>query len=316
MLNYIIKNKELFEDSIINNTTHLYDNLKNNFILKNSYDDISKYLFDNFKIKYLKITMMDQNRNINNTTYDTLTEECDNSLIVPFSINFNHNIKIAFDVYANDSAHLEKLKKKKETLNTLLNFISSMIFTTYLQEKIDHLKLQDNITGLYNRVYLTPYLEKSLPLAKRENKKIAFLMIGIDHLKAVIDEFDYETGDKVLIALAQSLTQSLRSSDVVVRLDADEFFVVLPNIINSDNAIMIAEKIIKNFSECKVVVNEKTQQTLQKTICAGITIYPDDSVDVDEILKNADISLYEARNKGRSSFFKYSKEETSTIELF
>ena len=102
----------------------------------------------------------------------------------------------------------------------------------------------------------------------------------------------------------------------MVRLDADEFLVALPNIINEENAIMVANKLIEKFSETQVVVNKGTGQTLKKTICIGVSIYPDDSADEDEILKNADISLYEARNLGRSSTFKYSKEDTSTIDLF
>ena len=88
------------------------------------------------------------------------------------------------------------------------------------------------------------------------------------------------------------------------------------NVINSDNAMMISEKIIKNFSEQKVVVNEQTKQALMKTICSGISIFPDDASNIDDIIRKSDIALYEARNLGRSKSFKFTEEETNTIDFF
>ena len=78
---------------------------------------------------------------------------------------------------------------------------------------------------------------------------------------------------------------------------------------------MVADKIINNFKEVTVVVNEETKQTLKKTICTGISIYPDDAEHLEEIFRSSDIALYEARNKGRSQLFKFKKDD-DTIELF
>ncbi len=160
------------------------------------------------------------------------------------------------------------------------------------------------------------HIDKMLPLARREQKKVGFLMIGMDHFKAVIDEFDYTIGDKILVELAKTLLEATRESDIVVRLEADEFLVVLANIHDDESAIMVAQKLIERFSQCEVDVNSYTGQTLKKTICIGISMYPDDSTSIDQILKNADISLYEARNKGRSQVLRFDKEQESSIDLF
>jgi len=141
-------------------------------------------------------------------------------------------------------------------------------------------------------------------------------MVGIDHFKAVIDEFDYEIGDKVLIELASTLQEDIRNSDIVIRLDADEFLVVLANVQNKESAVFVAEKLVENFGKREVDVNSYTGQTLKKTVCIGISMYPDDSTSIDQILKNADISLYEARNKGRSQVLVFNQDQESSVDLF
>lgn len=153
-------------------------------------------------------------------------------------------------------------------------------------------------------------------LYQKEKIKNRFLKIGVDKFKAVIDEFDYNVGDKVLIALADLLKQTVRKSDIVVRIDADEFLVVLQNVGSENNCIMIAKKLIENFSKKEVLVNEQTKQTLLKTICIGISLFPDNAETIEGLLNTSDNALYEAKNKGRSEFFVYKDSQMHTIDLF
>ena len=141
-------------------------------------------------------------------------------------------------------------------------------------------------------------------------------MIGIDHFKAVIDEFDYDIGDKVLIELAKVIHGNINDFDIVARLTGDEFLVALVNTSSSTVALDIAQKIIDEFSIIEVVVDEETNQTLKKTICIGVSLYPEHSDDINQVLKYADSFLYEAKNKGRSKIAIYKKEEESSIDLF
>ncbi len=105
--------------------------------------------------------------------------------------------------------------------------VSPLISSVSYQELVKELTFKDPLTNVYNRKFLVEHLNKLLPLAKRENRNISFLMVGIDHFKAVIDEFDYDIGDKVLVNLATILQNNVRESDLVVRLEADEFLVAL-----------------------------------------------------------------------------------------
>ncbi|PLY06674.1 MAG: GGDEF domain-containing protein [Arcobacter sp.] len=227
-------------------------------------------------------------------------------------LNVNEELKISLLYQDKES---ENISSTFLLIKTTFDMVSQTIYNKYLEYKLVQMTLKDSLTGLYNRQYIDEYLKTTLPLSQREHKKMAFLKVGIDHFKAVIDEFDYTIGDKVLKVLAESLENTVRGSDIVARIESDEFLIVLHNINNENNAIMVADKIINNFKDARVVVNEETNQILMKTICTGISIYPDDAVKIDEIFRSSDIALYEARNKGRSQYFKFKKDD-ETIELF
>ena len=147
-----------------------------------------------------------------------------------------------------------------------LQIFSQSLYNKYIERILNQLSLIDPVTGSYNRCYLNNYVDNLLSLSNREQKKVAFVKIGIDQYKAIIDEFNYETGDKVLKLLADTLKNTVRESDIVIKISNDEFLVVLINIISESNAIMIAEKLINNFSKESVIVNDETKQILMKTI--------------------------------------------------
>ncbi len=203
-----------------------------------------------------------------------------------------------------------------EKIKMALQIFSQSLYNKYIERILNQLSLIDPVTGSYNRCYLNNYVDNLLSLSNREQKKVAFVKIGIDQYKAIIDEFNYETGDKVLKLLADTLKNTVRESDIVIKISNDEFLVVLINIISESNAIMIAEKLINNFSKESVIVNDETKQILMKTISGGISIFPDNATTIDEIIKKSDIALYEAKNKGRGKIFLFNEEDTNKIDLF
>lgn len=275
--------------------------------LDNIFDYISSYLKDNYSITRVKMTIDNNQLYINYSKDEELKEKS-------FSIKLNQNDELTVSILYKDN-ELENINSSIELIRTTFSVISQTIYNKYLEYKLVEMTLKDSLTGLYNRQYVDEYLKSTLPLSTRENKKMAFIKVGIDHFKAVIDEFDYTIGDKVLKELAKSLEYAVRESDIIARVESDEFLIILHNIINENNAIMVADKIINNFKDVKVVVDEKTNQTLMKTVCTGISIYPDDADRIEEIFRSSDIALYEAKNKGRSQFYKF-KKEAETIELF
>jgi len=316
----IVKSLENFvkEDKVsqdIKEAFHLYEKIKNASVVEDIYEELKNWLYTIYKIHNIKITIT--NFNGSDLIFHNGKEYDENSdLSLNFSIDINEESSILFSFLCDNEEHFKETDERYIYLNTIFYVITPLINTTFLEEKVKDTSVKDPITGLYNRKYLMEHLEKMLPLARREQKNVAFLMVGIDHFKAVIDEFDYEIGDKVLIGLAHTLQEAIRTSDLVIRLDADEFLVVLANIQSRESAVSVAEKLVENFGNKEVDVNSYTGQTLKKTICVGISMYPEDSTSIDQILKNSDISLYEARNKGRSQVLVFNQDQESSVDLF
>jgi diguanylate cyclase (GGDEF)-like protein len=268
----------------------------------NSFDEITNHLSftlkDLFSIEKFSIAIK------NKIIFTNLDEEKANNII---SLKINKYDDLIINYISE--------KNYDNDLNKIFNILSQTLYAKFLEQKLEETIIKDTLTGLYNRNYVYEYLRTILPLVNREGKKLAFLKIGIDHFKAVVDEFDYEIGDEVIKELSYILKNSIRESDLIARFDSDEFLVILHNINNENNAIMIAKKLINNFKEAKVIINEETKQSLMKTICTGILICPDDAEGINDILRSTDIALYEAKNLGRGQFYKFTKNDNS-IELF
>ena len=274
-------------------------------------------IFDYLKLHHnINFLQIDIKKNDDIQNLFLCAEENEDYLTNTLEFKQNCNTVIIFHFLSKNQENFESVKTHLDAIKMSLLIFSQSLFTKFMEKTLNELSLIDHLTGSYNRCYLDNYAGNLLSISNREQKKIAFIKVGIDQFKAVIDEFDYEVGDKVLKALASTLKESVRESDLVIKISDDEFLVILQNIINENNAILISEKLINNFSKKEVIINEQTKQTLMKTICGGISIYPDNATTVDEIIKKSDIALYEARNRGRSQVFMFSEEDTNKIDFF
>ncbi|AXX95245.1 MULTISPECIES: GGDEF domain-containing protein [Arcobacter] len=281
--------------------------------LEKSCLNIFDYLNLHHKIEFLKIDIK------KNEKIENLFSSCDiktDYFINTLDFKQNCDTEIIFSFLSKTQEEYESIKENLNFIKLSLQIFSQSLYNKYMEKTLSEMSLVDHVTGSYNRCYLNNYVGNLLSLSNREQKKIAFVKIAIDQFKAVIDEFDYEIGDKVLKALAQTLKNSVRESDIVIKISNDEFLVILLNIINENNAILITEKLINNFSKEKVVINEETKQVLMKTICGGISIYPDNATTIEEIIKKSDIALYEAKNRGRGQVFLFNEEDTNKIDFF
>lgn len=281
--------------------------------LEKSCLNIFDYLNLHHKIEFLKIDIK------KNEKIENLFSSCDiktDYFINTLDFKQNCDTEIIFSFLSKTQEKYESIKENLNFIKLSLQIFSQSLYNKYMEKTLSEMSLVDHVTGSYNRCYLNNYVGNLLSLSNREQKKIAFVKIAIDQFKAVIDEFDYEIGDKVLKALAQTLKNSVRESDIVIKISNDEFLVILLNIINENNAILITEKLINNFSKEKVVINEETKQVLMKTICGGISIYPDNATTIEEIIKKSDIALYEAKNRGRGQVFLFNEEDTNKIDFF
>ncbi|QBZ83177.1 putative signaling protein [Hydrogenovibrio crunogenus] len=165
------------------------------------------------------------------------------------------------------------------------------------EEKIKHLAHYDPLTGLVNRELLMDRLHHSISTAERNNTPLALLFIDLDHFKNVNDTLGHQVGDQLLIEVGQRILKILRDEDTIARQGGDEFIVVLPDT-GENGAVHVAEKILETISD---ELNLKPYK-LYITPSIGIAVYPQDGVDADSLLKNADTAMYEAKNDGRNVY--------------
>lgn len=165
------------------------------------------------------------------------------------------------------------------------------------EKKIAHLAHYDYLTDLPNRARFLDNLDHSVALAKRNNYKVAVMFLDLDGFKQVNDTLGHDGGDLLLKAVAKRLKETIRASDTVARVGGDEFIFVLDNIGSNENTALVANKIIDVLSEPFDIKNRQCR--IGGSI--GISIYPDDSKDYDELIKQADGAMYLAKQSGKST---------------
>ncbi|MCR8709928.1 GGDEF domain-containing protein [Aliarcobacter butzleri] len=297
---------------------NFYEQLQYATNIKQVAEDIFIWLNKDFDVNNLIFSLFDINKSIKEDILIKGKEfYLDDDLSHFFIVNTHTNLNATVSFCATSQEHSKFLEEKYQTIEAAFSQVSPIIQNSILKKNfIDSLSL-DSVTNVYTRDYLIKMLSERIRLLESEQNEMYLLMIGIDRFKAIIDEFNYEIGDKVLIELARVIHSNISEFDMVGRLDADTFLVSL-NDSNEIQACNIAKKIISDFSEIDILVDKRSGQTLKKTICIGLERYlPNYNISLDDSIKNADTALYEARNKGRGQFFKFNDlKSEDNIDLF
>ena len=172
--------------------------------------------------------------------------------------------------------------------------------------ELDYQAHHDALTGLPNRTLYYDRVDQAIQKAKRLHKKFMLFFIDLDHFKEVNDSLGHDAGDKVLLDASKRLESSIRAEDTLARLGGDEFTVLLENIEQVQDISPVAQKIVEAFREPFIIDGHK----IYLSCSIGISSYPDDSSDANDLLKFADNAMYKAKNEGRDNFQFYSKEMT------
>jgi diguanylate cyclase (GGDEF)-like protein len=169
------------------------------------------------------------------------------------------------------------------------------------EDTIHHLAYHDALTDLPNRVLLSDRLGQALASANRTNTRGALMILDLDRFKDVNDTLGHSMGDLLLKSVGKRLKKLLRKSDTVSRMGGDEFVLLLPTVTSTESAALTATKIVTAFREPFLCGG----QTLNVTASIGIAEFPDDGVDAETLLKNADIALYRVKEQGRNNFQRF-----------
>ncbi|SPE28778.1 conserved membrane hypothetical protein [Burkholderiales bacterium] len=170
--------------------------------------------------------------------------------------------------------------------------------------RIDVLAHHDSLTGLPNRVLARDRFEQAVALAQRSGHRVALIYLDLDDFKTINDSLGHATGDLLLCQVANRIADAVRASDTVSRQGGDEFLMVLGGLTDGEAAATTSVKIIEKLS-APIEVNGLE---LSVTCSLGIALYPQNGVDFDTVLKNADVAMYQAKEAGGNAYRFYDSQ--------
>lgn len=166
------------------------------------------------------------------------------------------------------------------------------------EARINYLAHHDSLTGLPNRALLRDRMMVALAHADRDQHLVALLFIDLDRFKTINDTLGHMVGDGLLQTVAERLKRAVRASDTVCRLGGDEFIVMLNKVRNVQDAELVAEHIIAVLAPVARVGGHD----LSITPSIGVAMYPADAADADELIRKADVAMYQAKALGRNNY--------------
>jgi len=164
--------------------------------------------------------------------------------------------------------------------------------------QITHSAEHDFLTGLPNRMLLNDRISQAIALAPRHMKHVAVLFLDLDGFKHINDSLGHPTGDKLLQSIAERLVGCVRASDTVSRQGGDEFVVLLSEVEHAEDAAITARRMLEAVAQPHSI----DQHDLHITTSIGVSVYPEDGLDADTLIRNADTAMYQAKESGRQSF--------------
>jgi len=200
--------------------------------------------------------------------------------------------------------------------NKIVNFIaifSDVTEQNEMNEKILELSIYDTLTRLPNRLMFKNHVEDICKSKFSSTDGFSLLFIDLDNFKYVNDTYGHSFGDELLVEVAKRLKRVMRKSDFVARFGGDEFIVVLDEIVETVSIQSVADNIIEALSEdVKLSIGQKV--TIGSSI--GISLYPNDARNYEELVKFADIAMYKAKEDGKNRYFFYNEQmSTQSIRI-
>jgi diguanylate cyclase (GGDEF)-like protein/PAS domain S-box-containing protein len=172
-----------------------------------------------------------------------------------------------------------------------------------MEEQIRRMAHFDALTSLPNRILLMDRLEQALAISQRNQTKTVVIFMDLDHFKDINDTLGHHVGDMLLQQVGERIRTSLREVDTVSRLGGDEFVMVLPELRHSEDADVIAQKLLHALEQDFFVAGER----LRITPSLGLSIFPDHATEASTLIRVADKAMYHAKQDGRNTYRFYNR---------
>lgn len=183
-------------------------------------------------------------------------------------------------------------------------FVRDLSAWRAMENELRHLATHDPLTGLPNRTLFRDRLEQELDLATRQRSGLAVVLLDLDHFKTINDFSGHDLGDQLLVQVARRLAARLRPGDTLARLGGDEFALMLPNPPRPEELGVVASQLLEAMRTPFEL--EGRQLTIGASV--GISLFPDDGRDAEELLARADAAMYQAKSDGRNGYRFYTAE--------
>lgn len=178
------------------------------------------------------------------------------------------------------------------------------------QNMLERMAHYDVLTNLPNRVLLSDRLSQAIAQCKRHSQLLAVVFLDLDAFKVVNDDHGHDIGDELLITVSERMSEALREGDTLARIGGDEFIAVLADLTKKEDCEPVLERLLQAAAEPVTIGGI----VLQVTASLGVTLYPQDDADVDQLLRHADQAMYVAKQAGKNRYHLFDTEYDDAIK--
>ena len=178
------------------------------------------------------------------------------------------------------------------------------------QQQLEHIAHYDALTNLPNRVLLGFRLQQAMAQCQRRNQSLAVAYLDLDGFKAVNDRHGHDVGDQLLVLIAQRMKVVLRECDTLARIGGDEFIAVLADLDQPQDCEAVLERLLQAAAAPATV----GEALLQVSASIGVTLYPRDGVDAEQLMRHADQAMYQAKQAGRNRYHLFDVEQAVAVQ--
>ncbi|MBA6382129.1 EAL domain-containing protein [Colwellia sp. BRX10-6] len=215
----------------------------------------------------------------------------------------------------NGEIHAEMLNisSVKDVDGQISNYVGLFTDITPMKEhqtQLEHIAHYDVLTNLPNRVLLADRLSQSMLQCSRNMQTLAVVFLDLDGFKLVNDEHGHDVGDELLVEISIRMKTALREGDTLARIGGDEFVAVLTNLTKVEDCEPILDRLLLAASEPVTVSNI----VLNVSTSIGVTLYPQDSVDADQLMRHADQAMYVAKESGKNRYHLFDTAQDDAVK--
>lgn len=203
--------------------------------------------------------------------------------------------------------YVASIHDNSEDITHFVVILNDITEAKQLEELLHHRANYDALTKLPNRVLLMDRISQAISMARHQQEQVMVAFVDLDRFKFINDTLGHDAGDLLLQEIAKRLGESIRDSDTVARLGGDEFVILLREAGGDPHSIM--QRIVERIAQPVVLLGEEHAVTCS----IGISIFPQDGLNAETLLKNADMAMYQAKEIGRNSFQFFASEMNTKL---